>query len=150
MYTMQCLPKPSKPIRAVMLFSISSAVIQRVSPRTVLITYQTIVFILSLFRNVINKSNQIDSLKMGRVTHSVGWLSDAEAFSRYYWRETTVDLLWCLSTFSSFSYLQFYLCSPVCEFSLTAIIVLRKKYVIDCNVLLLFEFFCEVSFDCDL
>ena len=69
MYTMECLPKPSKPIRAIMLFSISSAVIQRVSPRTVLIAYQTIVFILSLFRNVINKCNQIDSLKSGRVTH---------------------------------------------------------------------------------
>ena len=43
--------------------SLSNPVIQRAFPRIVLIGYQTIVFILSLFRNVISKSNQINSLK---------------------------------------------------------------------------------------
>ena len=43
-------------------YSVDS-VVQHAFPRIVLIGYQTIVFILSFFRNIITKSNQIDSLK---------------------------------------------------------------------------------------
>ena len=39
------------------------SVIQHAFPKIALIGYQTIAFILSFFRKVINKSNQIDSLK---------------------------------------------------------------------------------------
>ena len=40
--------------------------IHRAFPRIALIGSQTLAFILSFFRNVVNKSNQIDSLKNAR------------------------------------------------------------------------------------
>ena len=43
--------------------SVKDTVVQRAFPRIALIGYQTIVFILSFFRDGISKSNQIDSLK---------------------------------------------------------------------------------------
>ena len=47
-------------------------VIQRSFPRIVLIGYQKIGFILSFFRNVISKSNQIDSLKNAHKGPQIG------------------------------------------------------------------------------
>ena len=39
------------------------AVVQHKFPKLALIGYQTMAFILSFFRNIVSKSNQIDSLK---------------------------------------------------------------------------------------